>query len=431
MQTRLEILNMKRLKDILAEFHMEFPTSAAVLCVAFGIASISAMAQKPPAPAVPADAPARTLPGPQATLTSPEVHPDGVVVFRLYAPSAQDVRVQAEGMEATPGITAEEAAKMGKGYPMTLGDSGVWFINFGPVQPGVYRYVFLVDGVRVDDPRNPVVSQSLNSAWSMYEVPGASFLEYKRDVPHGDIASVWYDSSPAAGLRRMHVYTPPGYENGNAKYPVLYLLHGALDTDDSWGTVGRAGAILDNLIAVHKAQPMIIVMPAGHMTRDFLRGAAAGASIGHDGFIPDVIGSIMPYVESHYRTLNDRDHRAIAGLSMGGMQTLNISLLHSDLFAYAGVFSSGWLVQDRGAFATDLLARYKVSGKPFKVYWMAVGRLDGVKDSAHMAAERLKNDGIPVVFHDSEGFHAWNNWRDYLATFAQMLFTAPGPHSHK
>jgi enterochelin esterase-like enzyme len=356
------MIDMTGSKRIVARHSLGCSTRAAIPCLFVLLASACVIAQAPPPAAVPAPASARPLPGPQDMLTSPEVHPDGIVVFRIYAPSAKDVRVQAEGMEATPGITAEEAARMGRGYPLTRADTGIWSIDFGPVQPGVYRYVFLVDGVRVDDPRNPVTSQSLNSVWSMYEVPGASFLEYKSNVPHGDIASVWYNSTPAAGLRRMHVYTPPGYENGTAKYPVLYLLHGALDTDDSWGTVGRAGAILDNLIAAHQAVPMIVVMPAGHMTRDFQRTAAAGAGIGHDGFIPDVIGSIMPYVEGHYRTINDRDHRAIAGLSMGGMQTLDITMLHSDLFAYAGVFSSGWMVQDRGAFATDLLAQYKAGG---------------------------------------------------------------------
>jgi enterochelin esterase-like enzyme len=401
-----------------------FGLTALCLSLLAGWSVAEAQTQAPPSQATlgAVQTPSQSLPGPQETLVSPEVHADGVVTFRLYAPSAKDVRVQAEGMEATPGITAEEAARMGAGYPLKRGDGDIWSIDFGPVQPGVYRYVFLVDGVRVADPRNPIASQSLNSVWSMYEVPGAGFLEYKRDVPHGTIASVWYDSAAAAGLRRMHVYTPPGYEKGLGKYPVLYLLHGALDTDDSWGTVGRAGAILDNLIAAHKAQPMIIVMPAGHMTRSFVRGSASGASIGHDGFIPDVIGYMMPYVESHYRTVNDRDHRAIAGLSMGGMQTLDISLLHSDLFAYVGVFSSGWLVQERETFAKDYLSQYKVSGKPFKVYFMAVGKLDPVKASAHLAADRLQADGIHVEFHESQGFHAWNNWRDYLAEFAPMLF---------
>ena len=186
---------------------------------------------------------------PRDTLKSPDVNSGGRVTFRLYAPDAKAVQVQASGLEATPGATTEEMTKSAAGYPMTRGDQGVWSFTLGPIQPGVYRYTFVVDGVQTTDPRNPVVSESLNSVKSMYEIPGASFLEYKDSVPHGAMATVWYHSNAVNGLRRMHIYTPPGYERGSSRYPVLFLLHGGGDTDDSWSTVGRAGAILDNLIA--------------------------------------------------------------------------------------------------------------------------------------------------------------------------------------
>ncbi|MFZ1015436.1 MAG: alpha/beta hydrolase-fold protein [Terracidiphilus sp.] len=208
-------------------------------------------------------------PTPNDTLKSVEVMSDRHVRFRLWAPSATDVRLHAEGPEATPGITPQEANKYQDGVAMVKGDQGIWEAVIGPIEPGTYRYTFSVDGVSTTDPRNPLTSQSLTHSSSMYEVPGAEFMEYKAGVPHGAISAVSYDSSATGSQRRMHVYTPPGYESGTARLPVLYLLHGGGDSDDSWGTVGRAGAILDNLIAAGKAAPMMIVMPAGHISTDF------------------------------------------------------------------------------------------------------------------------------------------------------------------
>ena len=183
---------------------------------------------------------------------------------------------------------------------------------------GAYRYNFNVDGVSVMDPRSASVSESNGNAWSMVYVPGADFMETK-DVPHGAVASVTYYSKSLGRFRRMHVYTPPGYETGSQKYPVFYLLHGAGDCDDSWTSVGRAGFIIDNLIAAKKAKPMVIVMPAGHTSRTRPRSPRSDFN---DEFVKDFVNDIMPYAETHYRVLRDRQHRAIAGLSMGGAQTL-------------------------------------------------------------------------------------------------------------
>lgn len=360
-------------------------------------------------------------PTPNDTLRSPEVAPDGHVTFRLYAPGAHEVKLQSEGIEATPGITPEQVMKGMAGFPMKRADNGVWSIDFGPIQPGVYRYTFLVDGVQTTDPRNPLSSESLTSVKSMYEVPGAAFEEYLPKVPHGSIATVWYYSSAVNELRRMHVYTPPGYERDRQSYPVLYLLHGGGDTDDSWPTVGRAGAILDNLIAAHQALPMIVVMPAGHISRDF-RLRAGMNTMGHDKFNEDLTGSIIPYIDQNYRTITDRDHRALAGLSMGGLQTLTVSLTNSDLFSYIGIFSSGWFPTMRDQVEKTDLAQYKSSGKPFKLYWVGAGQYDIAKANSATSVELLKNYGITPVTHDSAGFHAWNNWRDYLHIFAPQLF---------
>ena len=276
---------------------MLFKTGFVSRSLAFGaLCAVSAFAQlAPQQPGAPPQRPAfqRPAPTPNDTLQSVEVQPDRHVRFRIWAPSATDVKLQAEGPESTPNITPEEAYKNMGGVPLVKGDQGVWEVVIGPIEPGIYRYTFTVDGVSTTDPRNPLMSQSLTHSSSLYEVPGADFMEYKTGVPHGAIASVFYDSSAIGGQRRMHIYTPPGYEAGSARLPVLYLLHGGGDSDDSWSTVGRAGAILDNLIAAGKAVPMIIVMPAGHIPTEFrLR---PGFRMGHDAFNGDLVeSSITP-----------------------------------------------------------------------------------------------------------------------------------------
>lgn len=358
---------------------------------------------------------------PNDTLRSPEVDAQGRVTFRLYAPQAQQVKLQAEGRDATPGITPEQLKSESDRSSMTKGGDGVWSIQIGPIQPGVYRYTFLVDGVQTTDPRNPLSSESLTFVRSMYEAPSAPFLEYRADVPHGAIASVWYGSSTVAGLRRMHVYTPPGYEHDNRNYPVLYLLHGDGDTDDSWPTVGRAGAILDNLIAEHKAVPMIVVMPAGHISRDFQLRTGQN-TMGHDKFNEDLTESVISYVDKNYRTVADRNQRALAGLSMGGLQTLDISLSRSDLFAYVGVFSSGWFPEMREQEERTDLAQYKASGQPFKLYWVGVGMYDIANANSAATVSLLKKYGVAPTTKETGGYHAWTNWRDYLREFAAEIF---------
>jgi enterochelin esterase-like enzyme len=355
------------------------------------------------------------------SLRSPEVDDQGRVTFRLYAPQAQQVKLQAEGRGATPGITPDQLKSQSEHSDMSKGAGGVWSLQIGPIQPGVYRYTFLVDGVQTTDPKNPASSESLNFVRSMYEVPGAPFLEYRADVPHGAIASVWYPSAPIGGMRRMHIYAPPGYEHESQNYPVLYLLHGGGDTDDSWPTVGRAGSILDNLIAEHKAVPIIVVIPAGHVSRDFQLQTGQN-TMGHDKFNEDLTGSVIPYIDKNYRTVADRDHRALAGLSMGGLQTLDISLSRSDLFAYVGVFSSGWFPNMREQEEQTDFARYKASGQPFQRYWVGVGKYDIANANSAASVQLLKKYGVTPTTKETGGYHAWTNWRDYLHAFAAEIF---------
>src|SRR3982751_2718154 len=284
--------------------------------------------------AAPAPAAPQAAQRPQAPrFTSPEVATDRRITFRLYAPQAQAVRLAAGDIPGTQGAGAPAPVK---------GENRVWEVTVGPVEPGAYRYTFNVDGVATIDPPNPSTSESNNNTWSLVAVPGSDLWD-TRDVPHGAVAAVTYKSSALGRFRRMHVYTPPGYELGRETYPVFYLLHGAGDSDDSWGTVGRAGFILDNLIATKQARPMVVVMPAGHTPG--VTGSAVGRTA-TENFVNDFVGDVMPYVESHYRVLKDRSNTAIAGLSMGGTQTLAVSVPRLERFGYIGVFSSGLI----GAF---------------------------------------------------------------------------------
>jgi enterochelin esterase-like enzyme len=411
------------------------------------IAPLLLTAQERPAPAQPAAQPAaqpgRGRGGQQGpVVNSPEVFADRRVTFRVLAPNAQKVELR------TPGDIPGIGGRGGTPLQFTKDDKGIWEATTAPIPAGAYRYVFAVDGLTVVDSRNPITSQTNTTVYSLAIVPGSETFD-TRNVPHGAVASVYYNSSALGGIRRMHVYTPPGYETSTAKFPVFYLLHGAGDVDDSWSSVGRAGFILDNLIAAGKAMPMIVVMPAGHVNG---AGAALGAPPavtgnampgiggGPDPFVKDFVTDLMPYVEKNYRVLTDRQSRAIAGLSMGGAQTLNIAIPHLDKFAYIGVFSSGIIGgAGRGAAAPptgtpappfgeawekqNLAALDNAAQrKGLRLLWFSTGKDDGLITTTRSTVELLKKHGFNPVFLESEGAHTWLNWRDYLAAFAPQLF---------
>jgi len=352
--------------------------------------------------------------GPQ--VVSPEVAADRQVTFRILAPKAQAVKV-----------TGGDMPEIGQGKDMTKGAEGVWEVKVGPVGAGAYRYNFNVDGVTVIDPRNPATSESNANTWSLAVVPGSDISDTK-DVAHGAVASVTYYSQSLKRFRRMHIYTPPGYELGKGQFPVFYLLHGASDSDASWSTVGRAGFIVDNLIAAGKAKPMIVVMPAGH-TGPF----NFGARLPVDEFTQDFQGDIRPFVEKHYRMLTDAKNRAIAGLSMGGAQTLNIAFDKLGEFAYIGVYSSGifgiaggtggnapqgpsWEEQRKETLDNADLK------KGVKLLWFATGKDDFLVKTTQATVEMLKKHGFDAVYKETDGAHTWLNWRDYLNEFAPKLF---------
>jgi enterochelin esterase-like enzyme len=383
---------------------------ALLACVHFAVLAPSADAQPP-----------GDLPPPVA---SPELSADRQVTFRVRAASATTVRLE-----------GSDIPDLGRGAAMAKGVDGVWELTLGPLDPGAYRYNFDVDGVRVIDPVNPVTSESSTTTWSLVVVPGSELYD-TRAVKHGAVAEVTYYSKSLQRPRRMHVYTPPGYESGEGRYPLLYLLHGAFDSDASWSTIGRAGFILDNLIATEKAVPMIVVMPAGH-TEPF--GLAQMGNLDQHvlAFVEDFVNDVKPYVEANYRVRGDRSHRAIAGLSMGGAQTLEIGLAHLRDYAYLGIFSSGvfsltprgpappgpgWEERHKNAL-DDAGAKDGLS-----LVWFATGKDDFLIETTRRTVELLRTHGFDVRFEETAGGHTWLNWRDYLSRFAPLLFReAPGP----
>ncbi|HWB08902.1 MAG TPA: alpha/beta hydrolase-fold protein [Pirellulales bacterium] len=352
---------------------------------------------------------------------SAEVSAERKITFRIFAPKATNVRLSAADL---PG------SNLG-GLEMKKAENGVWEVTTDVIPAGAYRYNFSVDGLAVTDPRNPVTSESNTSSWSLVTVPGSEFSDLK-DVPHGAVARVAYHSKALGRFRRMHVYTPPGYEQGNEKYPVLYLLHGALDSDASWSTVGQAGEILDNLIAAGKAKPMVVVMPMGH-TGSFSFGPGGNLEKQMDDFAQDFRTEIKPLVEARYRTLPERQHRAIAGLSMGGAQTLDIAFTDLADYAYVGVFSSGIFGIDRNGRGGDRGAawfeKHKAAlenadlQKGLRLTWFGTGKSDFLVGTSRATVDALSQKGIDVVYQETDGGHTWLNWRDYLHEFAQLLFT--------
>ncbi len=398
------------------------------VCVVVGMAATT-FAQQPPA-----------QPTRPPQFTSAEVSPERAVTFRIFAPNAQAVRLSAGDI---PGLTPQNTA-------MTKADTGVWELTVGPLPAGAYRYSFSVDGVTTVDPRSAAISESNTNVWSLVVVPGHEMFDTK-DVPRGAVAAVTYKSSVLGTFRRMHIYTPPGYELGTGTYPVFYLLHGAGDNDHAWSSVGRAGFILDNLIAAKKAVPMVVVMPAGHQPR--VTGNVVGPSA-TQGFVDEFVKDVMPYVEGHYRVKKDRANTAIAGLSMGGMQTLAVSIPRLGRFAYIGVYSSGLI----GAFPelnrrpaapapatpapaaapprpqTQTAAEWEKEyaaiiddpalKKGLKLFWFATGKDDFLVQTTRATVDLMKKHNFTVVYDETDGAHTWLKWRDYLVTFAPQLFQA-------
>ncbi len=373
-----------------------------------------------PAQAQGARGPARAQrqPTPNDTLKSPEVLPDRRVTFRIYAPKASEVTLSGDWI----------AQGRGTGGSLERDSQGVWSITVGPLVSDFYSYGFTVDGVRTIDPKNPSIKQGITSLDNMFEVPGPeAAFEANEPVPHGQVHIDWYHSTTLDVMRSMRVYTPPGYASSSTRYPVFYLLHGGGDEDSGWSTIGRAGFILDNLLAAKKARPMIIVMPNGSMPRAAnAPPGPAGSADAQARFADELLKNVIPCVEKNYRVLATRESRAIAGLSMGGGQTLRVAPANLDRFAYIGVWSSGVNQQATDDFVkrnAPFFDSAERTNKLVKLFWIGVGEKDPLANaSAKNLAAILKAHGIKSEFHESEGGHTWINWRHYLNDYAQLLF---------
>jgi enterochelin esterase family protein len=357
------------------------------------------------------------LPGP-ASYKSVETLPDHRVTFRLCAPNASWVYVTSSDLaDAIPmGLSGGPA-----GLAMTRNPQGLWSVTTSvAVAPDTYRFSFSVDGVTVPDPLGTTFSLTRVGQFSTFEMPGAegAFQTYDRNVPHGIVSVIDYWSASLGVLRRAHVYTPPGYMRDSGHYPVLYLVHGAGDSDDSWTSVGHAQYILDNLIAAGKAKPMIVVMPFGHTPE------GTGANMLANGdFARDFFKDLIPYVDAHFRTIDKPTGRAMAGLSMGGAHTLQYGLTHPDVFRYIGIFSMGLMTpQQVTEYETANGRALSLSGKSMKLVYYAIGNKDFLYSSAAPTRAMMDKYGIKYVFHESDGGHTWINWRRYFTDFAPRLF---------
>jgi enterochelin esterase family protein len=349
----------------------------------------------------------------QQPVRSPEIAPDRKVTFRLHAPSASSVLLTGEFLKGSK--------------PLEKGEGGVWSLTVGPVPPEIYYYNFTIDGVRTIDPGNPGVKfgSTPSTIQSVLEVPAGSPAFYDpRPVPHGEIRTHWYESKALRGTRRLTVYTPPGYDSAaGVRYPVLYLFHGANADETAWTRLGRVNLIMDNLLAApsptRKTKPMLIVMPFGYGVPP---GTAQPPGANTAAFGRDLIQDVIPFVESHYRTLPNREHRAIAGLSMGGEQSLNIGLHHLELFSYVGGFSAGIRQPKLQPSFGDVLADPKTANQKLKLLWIGCGSDDSLFPGSESLAKMLDQAGIKHTFHKSDGAHTWTNWRRYLSEFAPLLF---------
>ncbi len=348
--------------------------------------------------------------GMPAAFLSPEVHADNTITFRFRAPKANEVRLNAQ-FEKSP-------------LPMTKDTSGTWVITVGPVKPDMYPYSFIADGIQVADPRNTALFPNEGFQNSLVEITGGQPLVHTlQKVPHGTLSYRYYES-PELGIRPVVVYTPPGYEQQNSqKYPVLYLLHGTTDTEETWSKVGRANVILDNLIAQKQAVPMIIVMPYG---RAFpVISKSSGSLRNWDNlqeFKKDFLNNLMPFIEKNYRVKQGKDSRAIAGFSGGGGQTLYLGLNHPDLFSWVCGFAPGMLKNEFDRNNAVAFENPKLTNQRLRLFWIGVGKEDGLYPVISDYMKVLDDKGITYEKLISEGGHTWMNCKLYLSTIAQRLF---------
>lgn len=359
-------------------------------------------------------------------IVSPEVHDDNSVTFRLNVPDAEEVKLSGDWMPAggwTPGSV-----------DMEKNDKGVWIYTTNSLEPELYSYSFIIDGFKTTDPNNPFLIRDVASVMNIFIIGGNRADLYKvNDVPHGTVVRRWYDSPGLEMDRRITIYTPPGYETSNKKYPVLYLLHGAGGDEEAWITLGRAAQILDNLIAQGKAEPMIVAMPNGNVIQDAAPGEGSKGYYKPQFMVPKTMDGtyeanftdIIKFVGSNYRVKEDKAHRAIAGLSMGGFHSLHISRHYQNTFDYVGLFSAAILPNQNAEHEVyqnfdETLKQQMENG--YELYWIGIGKTDFLYDANTQYRENLDSLGMEYTYRETEGGHIWRNWRVYLSEFVQELF---------
>lgn len=359
---------------------------------------------------------------PRQALISPQINADNSITFRLKAPTATSVKIKGSWMKDTDTAVA-----------MIKSDS-IWLFTTSKLNPDFYRYNFYLQGVEVLDPANSYAERAGNRYESICIVGGDSSLYKIKNVPHGTIAAVWYNSTSLGSNRRMMVYTPPSYtENKKAKYPVLYLLHGAGGDEYSWMARGPVGAVMDNLIAADKAKEMIVVVTNGYPYQFASPNAgpvntnaqATVNNMGNGMFEESLVKDVIPFIEKNYRVHTDKNNRAIAGFSMGGLQTQHITNANPNMFAYIAVMSMG--LQDNNRLNTfnpeayDRQIKALVKANP-KLYWIGTGKEDFLYASIVNLRKRYDEEGLKYEYRETEGGHTWSNWSLYLTELVPRFF---------
>ena len=332
-------------------------------------------------------------------IVSPEVGPGNSVTFRFSAKNAKEVLVEAQFLKDK--------------LPMQKDEVGVWSVTVNSIKPDIYPYCFWVDNTQVNDPNNTAIFANERFKHSLVEIPGDKPLVHSlQNVPHGKISYRYYNSKTLGTTRPLLIYTPPGFDaSGKTKYPVLYLIHGGSDTEETWTKVGKANLIADNLIAQGKAKPMIIVMPYGNVRPKAM-----------PDFTPDVINDVIPFVEANYPVLTDSKNRAIAGFSVGGGQTLNIGLTNTDKFAYVCSYAPYPETEEfRKNFANYSPDAAKMN-KQLKLFTISVGTDDFLYESVKNNIAMFKSKGLNLEGYIVDGGHTWMNCKLYLAQTLQQLF---------
>lgn len=335
----------------------------------------------------------------------PKINPDLSVVFRVEAPEAQSVSVN-----------------VGKPYTMTKGEDGVWEVTTDPLVPGFHYYMLNIDGKRVADPNTKLFFGS--GYWSSgIEVPEAGVDFYlEKKVPHGEIRIEKYDSALTGETRTHYIYLPPGYDKSSERYPVLYLFHGAGEDETGWSTQGMLRDIMDNMIAAKEAVPMIIVMERGTATLVDTTEHKPASMFDFYAFEKVMMEEVVPLVDSKYRTLSDRDHRAISGLSLGGFQAYTIGLDHKDMFAWIGGFSGSGRGPGAAGRSDDLTPALN---DEVSLLYISIGTDEpaGMYQGIYDLHKLLEERGVNHVYYESPGTgHEWLTWRRSLHQFAGMIF---------